>query len=153
MTGGKCLRGLAVVQSYMTFRDNDHDLQAEHLKLVAILGILMEMVTKCDTHVIIMEIILRQLFIVKVQAWLAIADDIVDGSQMRRGLPCWYLEIGLGAINDACLISKLKYHLLRKYFGHLDCHSKLVETFLEVDSWTYLQQISICIIFHFSREN
>lgn len=68
------------------------------------------------------------------QAWLAIVDDIVDESTMRRGRPCWYLTkgVGLAALNDAILVSKAQQFLLKKHFGHLECYSKLVDIFLEV---------------------
>jgi farnesyl diphosphate synthase len=35
------------------------------------------------------------------QACALVADDIIDGSETRRGSPCWYTldEVGLSAIN------------------------------------------------------
>lgn len=57
-------------------------------------------------------------------------DDIVDDSQLRRGQPCYYrTSAGLGAINDCVLISKAQLYIVKKYFGHLRCYTKLMEVF------------------------
>jgi geranylgeranyl pyrophosphate synthase len=40
------------------------------------------------------------------QAWLLMADDIMDDSKTRRGQPCWYLneDVQKIAINDAFFV-------------------------------------------------
>jgi len=48
------------------------------------------------------------------QAWLLIADDIMDSSVTRRGQPCWYKvdDLGSAAINDAFLVEMLLFKAL-----------------------------------------
>lgn len=67
----------------------------------------------------------------QLQANLLILDDITDGSTTRRGQPCWYLteDIGLSAINDALIIQESLYYVLKTHFSHLECYSRLMETF------------------------
>jgi farnesyl diphosphate synthase len=55
------------------------------------------------------------------QAWLLIADDIMDSSLTRRGQPCWYKTLGDAwyiAINDAVTIESLVYKILKRHFSH-----------------------------------
>lgn len=68
------------------------------------------------------------------QAWVLVLDDMVDESTNRRGSSCWYLMdgIGMSAVIDAFLMTKVQNYLLEKYFGHLDCYHKLYETVQEV---------------------
>uniref|UniRef100_A0A1B0CWK9 Uncharacterized protein n=1 Tax=Lutzomyia longipalpis TaxID=7200 RepID=A0A1B0CWK9_LUTLO len=63
-----------------------------------------------------------------------ILDDILDRSETRNDLPCWYLQNNLGnlAIVDSLLLHCGTYHILRKYFGHLDCYLQLIEVINEV---------------------
>ena len=45
------------------------------------------------------------------QAWLLVADDVMDDSLTRRGQPCWYRQkhVGMIALNDAFTIEMLVY--------------------------------------------
>lgn len=62
-----------------------------------------------------------------------VADDIMDGSETRRGQPCWYKVdgVGLAAVNDVLMIENSVYFILKKHFSHLPCYIKLVELFHE----------------------
>ena len=58
------------------------------------------------------------------QAWLLVADDVMDSSLTRRGQPCWYKrpDVGHIAINDAFLIEMLVFKILKRHFGeHKKC--------------------------------
>lgn len=61
------------------------------------------------------------------QASLLVADDIEDGDEYRRDRPSWHMvpDVGMIAINDACLLKCTLYVLLRQYFGHLPCYADL----------------------------
>jgi len=75
------------------------------------------------------EILRRQL-----QACCLVADDIMDGSEYRRGRLAWHKLDGLGsiAINDSFFLESIVYFLLKKYFSKLPCYIKLVEEFHDV---------------------
>ena len=62
------------------------------------------------------------------QAWLLVADDIMDESQTRRGQPCWYKQPGVGhiAINDAVTIEALVFKILKRHFAQDACYLQLV---------------------------
>ena len=62
------------------------------------------------------------------QAWLLVADDIMDESQTRRGQPCWYKCKGVGhiAINDAVTIEALVFKILKRHFAQDACYLQLV---------------------------
>lgn len=78
------------------------------------------------------------------QAAYLMWDDIMDGSETRRGKPCWYRQetVGLSAINDACLVKSSILVLLRKHFQDHPTYSGLVELFGEAAFWTELGQLS-----------
>ena len=94
VTGGKMNRGLMVVESGILLfggkATNDDCCR------FAVLGWVIEML----------------------QAWLLIADDIMDSSVTRRGQPCWYKvdDLGEAAINDAFLVEMLLFKALRRHF-------------------------------------
>lgn len=69
-------------------------------------------------------------------------DDIMDGSETRRGLKCWYKmpDVSLGAINDAMMIENGIYHLLRKYFSDKEYYRDLVDLFHDITFITTLGQ-------------
>ncbi|EKG13554.1 Polyprenyl synthetase [Macrophomina phaseolina MS6] len=74
------------------------------------------------------------------QAYFLVVDDIMDGSQTRRGQPCWYKQVGLSAANDGCLLSSCIYILLRKYFRKHKNYMRMVELFHEVSFQTEIGQ-------------
>lgn len=58
----------------------------------------------------------------------------MDGSQTRRGRPCWYQcnNIGLSAINDAILLESGVFQLLRRHFRDAPYYVDLMELFHDV---------------------
>nr|XP_028565676.1 farnesyl pyrophosphate synthase isoform X2 [Podarcis muralis] len=76
------------------------------------------------------------------QAFLLVADDIMDYSETRRGHPCWYKKegIGLDAVNDAFLLESLIYRLLKRYCRGQPYYLNLLELFLQTSYQTELGQ-------------
>lgn len=62
-------------------------------------------------------------------------DDVMDGSETRRGAPCWYKQedVKLIALNDALMIENAIYMILKEYFGHTKYYMNLVDMFHEVN--------------------
>ncbi|BCR88467.1 farnesyl pyrophosphate synthetase [Aspergillus chevalieri] len=107
--GGKLNRGITVVKADYVLLPNPPTPQ-EHAHL-RILGWLVELF----------------------QAAYLVWDDIMDGSEYRRGRPCWYKGegVGLTAINDACMLKSCIFMLLRRHFrGHPE-YAAFVELFHE----------------------
>lgn len=52
------------------------------------------------------------------QAFFLVADDIMDGSETRRGKVCWYKKenIGMKAVNDFLFLETCIFALLNKHF-------------------------------------
>lgn len=92
--GGKCNRGLSVVDSERLLLDRD--LVPDEYLHAAMLGWMIELL----------------------QAMMLVLDDIMDSSKTRRGKSCWYLvpKIGMAAVNDATMLGSAIYILLKKYF-------------------------------------
>jgi farnesyl diphosphate synthase len=65
------------------------------------------------------------------QAFLLVADDVMDESQTRRGQPCWYKkeDVKLIAINDSFLLETFVFIVLRQHFGSEPYYFELVELF------------------------
>jgi farnesyl diphosphate synthase len=52
------------------------------------------------------------------QACALVADDIMDGSETRRGKPCWYKRVGTSiAINDALMLYATTHRVLKHHFA------------------------------------
>ena len=117
---GKKNRGLALVLTYKMLATNG-EITEENMQLAQILGWCVEM--------------LQSVFIM--------ADDIMDGSETRRGHKCWYKVdgIGLSAVNDSMMIENGIYHLLKKYFGDKEYYNDIVELFHEVTFITTIGQL------------
>ncbi|XP_017280454.1 farnesyl pyrophosphate synthase isoform X2 [Kryptolebias marmoratus] len=77
------------------------------------------------------------------QAFLLMADDIMDSSVTRRGQPCWYKKdgIGLDAINDSLLVEGSIYRLLRRHCRDQPYYVHLLELFNETTFQTELGQV------------
>eukprot|EP01062_Namystynia_karyoxenos_P009247 TRINITY_DN13263_c0_g1_i1.p1 TRINITY_DN13263_c0_g1~~TRINITY_DN13263_c0_g1_i1.p1 ORF type:complete len:441 (+),score=187.62 TRINITY_DN13263_c0_g1_i1:81-1325(+) len=77
------------------------------------------------------------------QAWLLVADDMMDESLTRRGQKCWYLheDVQKIAINDAFFIEMLVYKLLKRHFGTEPYYPQLVDLFLETTFQTEVGQL------------
>jgi len=80
-----------------------------------------------------------------------VADDIMDQSITRRGVPCWYRQqnpiparngtVGLVAINDSFLLESMIYRILSKYFRDTPYYADLIDLFHEVSYQTELGQL------------
>jgi farnesyl diphosphate synthase len=114
---GKLNRGLAVVHFYRELKEERTD---EDDKLANILGWCIEIM----------------------QAACLIADDIMDGSEMRRGKVCWYREphVKMSAINDLLLLENIVYQIFHKYFTGRESHFPLVQLFHKIAYQTILGQ-------------
>lgn len=117
---GKKNRGLALVLAYKMLAPPS-ELTEENLRLAQTLGWCVEM--------------LQSVFIM--------ADDIMDGSETRRGHKCWYKldDVGLVAINDSMMVENGIYHLLKKYFSDKEYYNQLVDLFHEVTFITTIGQL------------
>ncbi|XP_049848396.1 farnesyl pyrophosphate synthase-like [Schistocerca gregaria] len=117
--GGKKNRGLALVYSYRMLTPESQRTE-ENIRLAQIMGWCVEML----------------------QAFLLVIDDIMDGSSMRRGRPCWYRQngIGLAGINDGLLLEMGLYQLLRRYFQNKPYYMQVVELFHDVTLKTHMGQ-------------
>jgi len=75
------------------------------------------------------------------QTCFLVADDIMDGSETRRGKNCWYKldNVGLTAINDSLSIESCVYSLLRSLPSNLPVDD-LVSLFHEVTQVTEMGQ-------------
>ncbi len=69
---------------------------------------------------------------VQLQAFFLVADDIMDGSETRRGKPCWYKKNGMMAINDSFILESSLFRLLKKHFGKDAIYIELLDLFHEV---------------------
>lgn len=118
--GGKCNRGMSVVDTYKVLK-GDSELSEEEYNRAAILGWCTELL----------------------QAFFLVADDIMDASKTRRGFPCWYLMDGIGmiAINDSFLLESSIYILLKKFFRQEKYYVDLMELFHEVTLQTECGQL------------
>lgn len=69
-----------------------------------------------------------QKFFQQLQAAALIADDIMDGSETRRGRSCWYRvpSVGLSAVNDAFLLENIVYEILNRFFKEKEYYSDIV---------------------------
>ncbi|XP_069166472.1 farnesyl pyrophosphate synthase isoform X2 [Procambarus clarkii] len=117
--GGKMNRGLAVSLSFKLLANQDL-ITPENIRLAHILGWCIELL----------------------QSFFLVADDITDGSKMRRGKPAWYLNdnLGLSAFNDAILLEAGVYKLLQKHFRDAPYYLDMLELFHEMTLKTSLGQ-------------
>eukprot|EP00548_Thalassiothrix_antarctica_P013461 CAMPEP_0194173532 /NCGR_PEP_ID=MMETSP0154-20130528/7838_1 /TAXON_ID=1049557 /ORGANISM="Thalassiothrix antarctica, Strain L6-D1" /LENGTH=409 /DNA_ID=CAMNT_0038886621 /DNA_START=67 /DNA_END=1293 /DNA_ORIENTATION=+ len=118
--GGKMNRGRMVVDAGVAIlKENNSEIDNTTLCRLAVLGWSVEWL----------------------QAWLLIADDIMDSSVTRRGQPCWYKTLDDAwyiAINDAVTIESLVYKMIKRHFGYdpMLCYSildLLTETTLQTE--------------------
>lgn len=116
---GKKNRGLAAVLAYRMLSKSE-DLTPENIRRAHYLGWVIEMF----------------------QSVFLICDDAMDGSQTRRGQPCWYKleDVKLSGINDALMIDAAIFYVLKKQFGDEPYYNKLVETFNEIKFITTIGQ-------------
>jgi len=86
------------------------------------------------------------------QAFFLVADDIMDQSVTRRGVPCWYRQphllgskpeemVGLIAVNDSLLLESFIFKIIKKHFGHEPYYADLVNLFHETVHQTEVGQL------------
>ncbi|KAK7071620.1 hypothetical protein SK128_027480 [Halocaridina rubra] len=117
--GGKMNRGLAVGLSFKLLAPPEM-VTRENMEKAHILGWCIEML----------------------QSFFLVADDIMDGSEMRRGKAAWHCKdsLGLSAFNDAILLEAGVYKLLQKHFQSSPYYVDLLELFHEMTMKTALGQ-------------
>ena len=106
--GGKLIRGLTVVEAANILTEGTYT--KEQLFGAQVLGWCAEVL----------------------QAYLLVIDDILDGSRLRRGRPCWYRleDVGtINAINDGILLRSFVFRILKRWFGKSPNYLKLIEVF------------------------
>lgn len=133
---GKKIRGLSTVHAFHQLCPPQERTES-NLKLASILGWCVEMVIFIpinNNDIDIKSWILLSIFISKLQAFYLIHDDIIDNTNVRRGRPCWHRldNNGLHAINDAVILDKGVYLILKKNFKNRPCYVPILETFQEV---------------------
>mmetsp|Transcript_5911 Transcript_5911/g.9836 ORF Transcript_5911/g.9836 Transcript_5911/m.9836 type:complete len:439 (+) Transcript_5911:44-1360(+) len=122
--GGKMNRGLMVVDAGVLMMPNNVDDNTTLCQL-AVLGWAIEWL----------------------QAWLLVADDIMDSSVTRRGQACWYKKLDnlwYIAINDAVTIETLVYKMIKRHFGSTnhERYIQLLDLMMETTMQTELGQLS-----------
>jgi len=76
------------------------------------------------------------------QAFFLVLDDIMDGSDTRRGKPAWYRkdDLGLPAVNDGILLEAGIYKLLKLYCSSEPYYANLIDIFHNTTMKTVLGQ-------------
>lgn len=88
-----------------------------------------------------------------------VIDDIVDGSEIRRGKLCWHKlnDVGTIAINDIMMFSNRAHLILKRYFGHLPCYVDMINLLHEITMISYMgESLDILLmkkgVTHFTME-
>ncbi|KAL5229801.1 hypothetical protein ABZP36_028577 [Zizania latifolia] len=125
--GGKCNRGLSVVDSYKLLKDANA-LGEEEMLLASTLGWCIEWL----------------------QAYFLVLDDIMDESHTRRGQPCWFRvpQVGFIAINDGIILRNHISRILRLHFKGKPYYADLLDLFNEVEFKTASGQLLDLITTH-----
>ncbi|XP_059472979.1 farnesyl pyrophosphate synthase-like [Neocloeon triangulifer] len=116
--GGKRNRGLAVVQAYKYLAQEN---TAEGLRQAQLMGWAVEML----------------------HASLSVAQDALDGAELRRGRASWPVHCGLGlrAVNDAALLETGLYELLKRHFRTHPLYVEILELFHDVTHKSIMGQV------------
>ena len=63
------------------------------------------------------------------EAFALISEDIMHSSKDRKGKPCWYTtnDLGSKALNDALLMERGTYQILKKIHGDKPYYLKCVK--------------------------
>lgn len=61
-------------------------------------------------------------------------DDIIDGSEIRRNMPCWHTlsDVKMQSINDMLMLENGTFVALRRYIGHKNYYPRIFQMFSEV---------------------
>ncbi|XP_075981323.1 uncharacterized protein LOC142979960 [Anticarsia gemmatalis] len=105
VTGGKLARGCMTMLAY-EMMEKPENITEEYLHLSKVLGWCLEMI----------------------QGYFCVLDDVMDSSTTRRGSPCWHLmpNVGMGALNDAVLMSSSYMQIIETYFFNTPHYAELV---------------------------
>ncbi|KAG1657782.1 hypothetical protein FOA52_012860 [Chlamydomonas sp. UWO 241] len=119
--GGKLNRGLAVIESLAAVQPPGLRLSEADAHAARVVGFCIEWL----------------------QAFFLVADDIMDGSEMRRGRPAWHRlpGVGLSACNDYILLSSSVYRLLKKHLSGHPAYVQILELFHDVTHQTAYGQL------------
>ncbi|RLM92317.1 farnesyl pyrophosphate synthase-like [Panicum miliaceum] len=125
--GGKCNRGISVIDSYKILKGVDV-LSKEETFLACTLGWCIEWL----------------------QAYFLVLDDIMDSSQTRRGQPCWFRvpQVGLIAVNDGIILRNHISRILQRHFKGKPYYVDLIDLFNEVEFKTASGQLLDLITTH-----
>uniref|UniRef100_A0A0E0L589 Farnesyl pyrophosphate synthase n=1 Tax=Oryza punctata TaxID=4537 RepID=A0A0E0L589_ORYPU len=125
--GGKCNRGLSVVDSYKLLKGTNV-LSEEEMFLACTLGWCIEWL----------------------QAYFLVLDDMMDDSHTRRGQPCWFRvpQVGSIAINDGVILRNHIPRMLRLHFRGKPYYADLLDLFNEVEFKTASGQLLDLITTH-----
>jgi len=117
--GGKMNRGLAVGMSYKLLAKPE-DLTKDNIRRAHVLGWCIEML----------------------QSYFLISDDMIDGSDLRRGKPAWHRanDRGLAAISDAILLEAALYSLIDMHCADQPYYTDVLRLFHSVTLKTALGQ-------------
>jgi len=127
--GGKMNRGLTVVHALQLLMEN-RKLRRNEIFKAQVLGWCVEWL----------------------QAFFLVADDIMDQSLTRRGVPCWYRQphslgtnakemVGLIAVNDSLLLESFIFKIIKKHFQQEPYYAELVNLFHETIHQTEVGQL------------
>lgn len=74
------------------------------------------------------------LFLLQLRGFGVVVDDLIDNSEMRRQVECWYRrkDVGLSAVIDSNLLQNSVYSILSKYLAHKASYVPIVELFHDV---------------------
>ncbi|KAI5674655.1 hypothetical protein M9H77_15019 [Catharanthus roseus] len=130
--GGKLNRGLSVIDSYKLLKEG-RELTSEKIFLACALGWCIEWL----------------------QAYFLILDDIMDGSQTRRGQPCWFRlpKVGMIAVNDGLILRNHIPRILKRHFKGKPYYVDLLDLFNEVEFQTASGQMIDLITTHVGEKD
>jgi len=127
--GGKMNRGLTIVHSLQLMVEN-RPLRRNEIFKAQVLGWCVEWL----------------------QAFFLVADDIMDASLTRRGVPCWYRQphllgnsekemVGLIAVNDSLLLESFIFKIVKKHFQGESYYVDLLNLFHDTIHQTEIGQL------------
>ena len=145
--GGKMNRGLIeVATGAESLKSHGQLVNSDVSKQLAIL----ELVLRVDLNVCSSRLVFTvgsthfKIHLTRLQAWLLVAEDIMDDSVTRRGQPCWYRqpEVKRAAMNDAFLLDNLVFKILKRHFKNELFYDQLVDLFMETTFQTECGQLA-----------
>nr|BBU53604.1 farnesyl diphosphate synthase 2 [Lithospermum erythrorhizon] len=130
--GGKCNRGLSVIDSYRLLKE-EKELSEDEIFLACVIGWCIEWL----------------------QAYFLVLDDIMDNSHTRRGQPCWFRQpkVGMIAVNDGILLRNHIGQILKKHFRDKPYYADLLDLFNEVECQTACGQMIDLITTHLGQND